>query len=765
MSNASNAQLFKPTQVTGCVMWLDGADPNNTGTPPANGATISTWTDKSGNGNSASGGTSPTYNSRGINNLGVVSFNGTSHVMNSQDLYGNRSFVVFSVVKRQASISSQTGFLSGSTTFDLNKNLHLVWRTNTNLAMGFYSNDLEYLTFPTYTGNASTEPAYLITWYYTSGTRQIYVNGTLVASDTNSTNLISSAGMILGKYSSSFWCGFIGELLTYNAVLTTTQRQQIEGYLAWKWGLQANLPGTHPYKQAPVYQLPPFPLVPHVQYGTNIIVNRPSILSSAVMWIDAARDSTASGSYVNSITDRGTGGYTISAVSNNTITMVRYGLNGLPYYNLGANRLKVTSLNWRTKFVCFYVFKANNGNFLYSQQPGGIYKQYLYSGNWGLMFINETFGVNDSVLAQGTSVTGSSWCIFTLGYNNGTTASPYNVNGTARTSQTGTSTGDTNLINDTFINGNSTTTFDTSQLAEIIHFNTNLSSTEVSQVEGYLAWKWGLQGLLPSGHAYKSYPFYQATPFPVVPAVTRSTAKSFRPTSITGCQLWLDASDRSSFTLSGTSVTQWNDKSGSGNHATGGTSPTFSNNSVVFNGSSQYLQLTGITSFPSNESWIAVFQFTGSGTNKGWNLLGSSASTGGRGMQVYRVTTDYNFGADKWGTGTIALTPILQNTNYIGGFTYGNGPTNGIFNVYVNGTITGSSPATVSFSGTGSTNLGVGSGNTFYWQGSVSELISYTSTLTAAQRQQVEGYLAWKWGLQTSLPQTHPWKLFPPPPN
>jgi len=32
--------------------------------------------------------------------------------------------------------------------------------------------------------------------------------------------------------------------------LTATQRQQIEGYLAWKWGLQGSLPAGFPYKSA-----------------------------------------------------------------------------------------------------------------------------------------------------------------------------------------------------------------------------------------------------------------------------------------------------------------------------------------------------------------------------------------------------------------------------------------------------------------------------------------------------------------------------------
>ena len=37
------------------------------------------------------------------------------------------------------------------------------------------------------------------------------------------------------------------EILIYSSVLSTSQRQQVEGYLAWKWGLQSSLPSTHAY--------------------------------------------------------------------------------------------------------------------------------------------------------------------------------------------------------------------------------------------------------------------------------------------------------------------------------------------------------------------------------------------------------------------------------------------------------------------------------------------------------------------------------------
>ena len=46
--------------------------------------------------------------------------------------------------------------------------------------------------------------------------------------------------------------------------------------------------------------------------------------------------------------------------------------------------------------------------------------------------------------------------------------------------------------------------------------------------------------------------------------------------------------------------------------------------------------------------------------------------------------------------------------------------------------------------------------------GNIQEVIVFTSAITATQRQQVEGYLAWKWGRQSSLPSTHAYAKFSP---
>ena len=43
------------------------------------------------------------------------------------------------------------------------------------------------------------------------------------------------------------WKGTFGEILAFNSKLSDADRQKIEGYLANKWGINGNLPSTHPY--------------------------------------------------------------------------------------------------------------------------------------------------------------------------------------------------------------------------------------------------------------------------------------------------------------------------------------------------------------------------------------------------------------------------------------------------------------------------------------------------------------------------------------
>jgi hypothetical protein len=44
--------------------------------------------------------------------------------------------------------------------------------------------------------------------------------------------------------------GKIGEIVILPDTPSAAERQRIEGYLAWKWGLEDNLPESHPYKNS-----------------------------------------------------------------------------------------------------------------------------------------------------------------------------------------------------------------------------------------------------------------------------------------------------------------------------------------------------------------------------------------------------------------------------------------------------------------------------------------------------------------------------------
>jgi hypothetical protein len=79
--------------------------------------------------------------------------------------------------------------------------------------------------------------------------------GNLTGNNTN-TNGASTLNpefpLQIGAVGNNTWplTGYIAEVCFFRTPLNNLNRQLIEGYLAWKWGLEANLPVSHPYKNA-----------------------------------------------------------------------------------------------------------------------------------------------------------------------------------------------------------------------------------------------------------------------------------------------------------------------------------------------------------------------------------------------------------------------------------------------------------------------------------------------------------------------------------
>ena len=82
---------------------------------------------------------------------------------------------------------------------------------------------------------------------------KIAVNGASFVGNQAETNTLSTANptytLQLGANGNggALLTGDYSEFLVFDSQLSTTNQQLVEGYLAWKWGLQGSLPAGHPY--------------------------------------------------------------------------------------------------------------------------------------------------------------------------------------------------------------------------------------------------------------------------------------------------------------------------------------------------------------------------------------------------------------------------------------------------------------------------------------------------------------------------------------
>ena len=237
--------VFVPTLISGSQLWLDGNDPIGTGTQPANGATVSTWVDKSGNGRNATPtGTGPTYTTNIFNGYSAPVFNGTTMVTPSYLITTDSKISIFVLCKktglRQAGANSDIlNIAAGYQYFSL-----YIRTALTNYLEVFYQNTPNGLT--NYAINDGTN---LLVSILTNGLSiDGYLSGTSVVSSTPNNGYSMNNLTSQWRISPDQFVGPICEIIIFNSTFTTSQRQRVEGYLAQKWGLQSSLPASHPYK-------------------------------------------------------------------------------------------------------------------------------------------------------------------------------------------------------------------------------------------------------------------------------------------------------------------------------------------------------------------------------------------------------------------------------------------------------------------------------------------------------------------------------------
>ena len=313
---------------------------------------------------------------------------------------------------------------------------------------------------------------------------------------------------------------------------------------------------------------------------------------------------------------------------------------------------------------------------------------------------------------------------------------------------------------------------------EVIVFNSALTTSQRQQVEGYLAWKWGLQANLPTGHPFKTAPIAPFS-YPVVPIRQKNaTLPYFDPRTISGCQLWFDAADQATFTLSGTNISQWRDKSTNFytvNQASVSNQPVFTANmqnglSGIQFQSNTFLFSAGsnIPNFSSGSATSVFIAARNGSTNTNWNIINTIWFLGNGNNGTTRYHFSFNLSttpgtalyANNALAGQVTSNAVATNTNAILGFTASSTSSsihvNGSTNTFSGVTLPNANDATYFIFNDNRNN------NLLSINIAMFEMIGFNKQVSTTERQQIEGYLAWKWGLQRNLPSSHPYATYPP---
>ena len=472
----------------------------------------------------------------------------------------------------------------------------------------------------------------------------------------------------------------------------------------------------------------------------------PTDITGCQLWLDALDATTITGTTtVTQINDKsgnarhlGVGSGTTS-YANNAIT-------------LASSYMFVTSAVDLTSYSFFIVTKTNGSifnQFVFGARPNST-AAYNSSDGFGFYLDNQNSGRLHGTLSSaiGLGVDTSNITLFSF------TTGPGVINGWANGGSVSiasglsarTSTAQGFAIGAEWNGSSYGNISSAASIYEIIVFNTSVTDPQRQQVEAYLAQKWGLKSIFPSGHPALTSIIYP-NPNRRSGALQKSFYTNFIPTSIAGCALWLDAADAT--TITGTSpISAWTDKSGLGRSVTIVSGPTygtttrnglntlsFSNNSIT----TSIASAVGTGDF----ALIAVWYQSSAGTNTVLSLGTSASSSQSLGFSANKYNF-YQFGSAYESNYSYA-TPawVIQVGTRI----------SSVKKVYINGNV-GTTGTFDSFNQTVTT-VTIGNGDSFPISGQVAEVLIYTGTLSSTGQQQVESYLAQKWGLTTSLPSSH----------
>ena len=786
----------EPTRYPSLKLWLDAQDEktldkgSSLGASgiPQNNELVGFWKDKSGNNNDGTS-TNGTFSANNLNN-NLNSVSGTVTISNSVTEFDAwDSMTLFYVAKWKSSswvweenIIKGESFKFGKARIDLGEGIRLLRPHDFRASSTTRAYDWAKVVSFVYNG--------------TNRTMKFFTNGNSAGSRDNSSSSVnttfasnSDSLKIIGHM---HW----GDVIIYRNALSDSQRENIEGYLTVKYSLQDDLPSNHSWKnQAASWSM-------GISSGREAVLTSTSNVGGtkftkkdipANNWNHLVNTYDGSnlklylnGAEISSTARSGSispsnAALLLGALDHNTtqppedtpktVTAANHSkikLDEVRFYNGALSAPEVTELynvgkGDLVKVGGFStlpsVINATPGTALSTtitaDFPNALYSAYNLpdglSFTGGLSINSATGEISGTptvggthiitVVAQGGTSDAPKKTSTTIVYSAGTSgpkwgsAEATNIVGDsalllAEIEQSGAESNTVDFVWDT-VNRNSTTVSDWNSSA------LNVGSGK----EGYYGKQ--LNNLTP-GQTY----YYRA-----------KTSLNQNALDLIGndMTLWLDASDLSS------TPSTWGDKSGNSRNATKGGSPGVVTNAqnglslMRFTGDGQKYEWTELTDIRT-VFWVLKENASAqhaNGSTEFRYLLNDSVQRQINGSNVNphfhnERTNDYF-----WHTG-------LTDNKITGGTTRLNGTT-------VNGAATNipTSLAVVSLKTTGNviaSSFGYDRGNTSrQWLGDLAELIICDTALSDSDIQKVEGYLAHKWGLQSSLPSSgHSYKSSPP---
>jgi len=231
---AAAAPAFEPTDITGCILWLDAADETTIALVGA-GPETNTWTSKSSNGGvwaRLNIGYGPSSGTRTLNSLNVLDFKGLG-LNNNGNMRANDNWNTFVSAPQSVTLfivadhdnTDVLGLFDGApltaNPLRAKSGAWEIWNNNPAVSI------------------SATVGAQIWT-VKANNSRSLSVSknaGTPSTGSGSATNITWTQASIGGNNGGAELDAGIGEVLVYNSVLSAGDTADVEGYLADKWGI------------------------------------------------------------------------------------------------------------------------------------------------------------------------------------------------------------------------------------------------------------------------------------------------------------------------------------------------------------------------------------------------------------------------------------------------------------------------------------------------------------------------------------------------